>query len=66
MRRVSALASYDVNSRKRGIDITRGNTLQVQGGGGFPVAKVLTMGLAGYALWQVTDDRGTALPQVVR
>ena len=66
LRRISALASYDINSRKRGIDITRGNTLQIQGGAGLPVARVVTIGAAGYALWQVTDDRGTALPQVLR
>src|SRR5690606_6363451 len=27
----SALASYDLNHRKRGIDITRGDTIQIQG-----------------------------------
>ena len=65
-RRVSALASYDVNSRKRGIDIRRGNTLQVQGGAGLPIARVVTVGAAGYALWQVTADRGTAIPPALR
>lgn len=65
-RRFSALASYDINSRKRGIDFRRGNTIQVQGGAGLPAAKVVTVGLAGYALWQVTADRGTALPPVLR
>lgn len=65
-RRVSALVSYDVNSRKHGIDITRGNTIQVQGGVGAPVARGVTLGLAGYALWQVSADRGTALPGILR
>ena len=65
-RRMSALASYDINSRKRGIDITRGNTLQIQGGAGLPIAKVVTLGASGFALWQTTPDRGTALPPVLR
>ncbi len=65
-RRVSALASYDGNFRKRGIDITRGNTVQVQGGAGVGVAKVGVVGIAGYALWQVTDDKGSDLPPVLR
>lgn len=61
-RRISALLSFDRNSRKRGIDITRGNTLQIQGGGGLGVAKVATVGVAGYALWQVSRDRGADIP----
>ena len=65
-RRISLLASYDVNSRKQGIDITRGSTLQVQGGAGGPIAKIVTVGAAWYGLWQVTDDRGTALPAILR
>src|SRR6476620_2790686 len=32
---LTALASYDLNLRKRNIDITRGDTFQVQGGAGF-------------------------------
>ena len=31
---LTALTSYDLNLRKRGVDITRGDTLQVQGGAG--------------------------------
>lgn len=65
-RRLSALASYDINSRKQGIDITRGNTLQVQGGAGLSITNATTLGAAGYALWQMTADRGTALPAVLR
>src|SRR5262249_31805369 len=30
--RISALASYEINSRKRGIDIRRGDIIQIQGG----------------------------------
>lgn len=61
---VSALASYNLNGRKRGIDITRGDTIQVQGGAGKTLSRIIDAGLAGYALWQARDDRGADLPQV--
>lgn len=65
-RRASLLASYDVNRRKRDIDITRGNSVQVQGGAATRVAGPVDAGLAGFALWQVTDNRGADLPDLVR
>ena len=65
-RRLSALASYDQNTRKRGIDIRRGNMFQIQGGAGANVTKVVTIGLAAYALWQVTPDRGADIPPSLR
>jgi hypothetical protein len=65
-RLVSALASYEINTRKRGIDIRRGNMFQVQGGAGFGVAKLLTVGVAGYALWQVSADQGADIPPTLR
>ena len=64
--RASALMSLEVNSRKRGIDIRRGDMLQVQGGAGATVMKVVTLGVAGFALWQVTPDRGTEIPPRLR
>jgi hypothetical protein len=64
--RASALASYEVNTRMRGIDIRRGDILQLQGGAGAAVRKIFTIGLAGYALWQVTPDRGTEIPPALR
>jgi hypothetical protein len=63
---LSALASYDLNQRKQGIDITRGDTLQIQGGVGKTLRKLVDVGLAGYGLWQVRDDRGADLPQALR
>ena len=65
-RRFSALASYDQNTRKRGIDIRRGNMFQIQGGAGASVTRVLTIGIAGYALWQVTPDHGADIPPSLR
>ena len=64
--RASAMASYDINTRKRGIDIRRGNVIQIQGGAGVGVAKVLTIGVASFALWQVTADHGADIPQSLR
>ena len=65
-RRVSALVSYDLNLRKRGVDLRRGNTLQIQGGAGTRVLRTARVGVAGYALWQVTNDTGTDLPPRLR
>lgn len=64
--RLSALGSYDWNQKKRNIDITRGDTVQIQGGLGGGVHRLVAVGLAGYALWQVEDDRGSDLPLVLR
>jgi hypothetical protein len=63
--RASALASYETNTRMRGIDIRRGDNFQLQGGAGAGVRN-FTIGLAGYALWQVTPDRGTDIPPALR
>ena len=60
--RLSALASYEQNTRKRGIDVRRGNMFQIQGGAGVNVRPILMVGIAAYALWQVTPDRGTDIP----
>jgi hypothetical protein len=63
---VTALASYDLNLRKRGIDITRGDTLQVQGGAGVRrFNRSLEAGVAAYKLWQVRPDRGADVPPVL-
>ncbi len=64
--RLSALASLDVNERKLQVDVTRGATLQIQGGLGYTLARVVSVGVAGYALWQVTDDNGSDLPAILR
>lgn len=64
--RLSALASYNLYHRKLGIDITRGDSVQLQGGLGGSLFQVLDFGIVGYALWQVADDRGTDLPLALR
>jgi hypothetical protein len=63
---LTALASYQLNARQRGIDITRGDLVQVQGGIGTKLFREMAeAGIAGYGLWQVRDDRGTELPPVL-
>jgi hypothetical protein len=62
---LSALTSFDIYGTKLGIDVRRGDTLQVQGGLG-AVVGVFNLGVAGYALWQVTDYSGSALAAPLR
>jgi hypothetical protein len=64
--RISALASYERNTRKRGIDIRRGDMFQIQGGAGASVKRLAMIGLAGFALWQVTPDEGADIPVKLR
>jgi hypothetical protein len=59
---LTALWSYEVSSRKLGIDVRRGDVVQVQGGAGKRMFRALEIGLVGYGLWQVTDHGGSALP----
>lgn len=64
--RLSALTSYNIYGEKLNIDLKRGDAVQIQGGLGGRFFKVLDVGLAGYALWQVAADTGTALPVSAR
>src|SRR5690606_667793 len=43
-------------------DITRGNSVQIQGGAGGTYRRFLHLGAAAFALWQVTDNSGSDLP----
>lgn len=63
--RFSVVASYDLNETKQGVDITRGDAVHVQGGVGGTFLGVVDLGIVGYALWQVRDDRGSELPPVL-
>ena len=62
---LSELVSYARNGRSHDIDLIRGSTVQFQGGAGKNLGAV-TMGMAGYGLWQVQDDRGSAVPMSLR
>jgi hypothetical protein len=57
----SALASYELNGRNAQIDLTRGDTVNLQGGLGKRFW-IVNAGIAAYALWQVRDDRGSGVP----
>jgi hypothetical protein len=59
---LSALTSFDIYGTKLGIELRRGDTLQIQGGLGATVFRLVDIGIAGYGLWQVTDYGGSALP----
>jgi hypothetical protein len=63
---LSALTSFDIYGTKLGIDIRRGDTVQVQGGLGAMAFGFVNLGVAGYALWQVTDYGGNALAAQLR
>jgi len=63
--RLSALASYNRNEPKLDRDLRRGDTVQLQGGAGARLAKLVDVGVVGYALWQVMDDQGSALPPLL-
>jgi hypothetical protein len=62
--RISAVGSYRWNGRDADLDITRGSVLQVQGGVGATVRRFMDVGLASYAVWQVSDDTGADLSQM--
>ena len=62
----SALASLSLNQKKLGIDITRGDTVQIQGGVGKVCFRIVDVGLVGAAYWQVRDNRGLQLPPVLQ
>ena len=64
---LTALASYELNTRQRGIDVTRGDAIEIQGGMGTKFfGQLAEAGVAGFAFWQVRDDRGADLPPVLR
>lgn len=64
--RVTALGTYSLNQRRMDIDVTRGDTIQIQGGAGKTLFDLLDVGVVGYAIWQVRDDRGADVPRVLR
>jgi hypothetical protein len=64
---LTALASYQLYTRQRGIDIKRGDTVQIEGGAGVKfLGQTAETGIASYAFWQVRDHSGTELPAVLR
>ena len=64
--RLSALSSYNLYGKKFDIDVTRGDSFQIQGGLGGRFFKIVDFGLAGYAMWQVGADTGRDIPPLAR
>lgn len=62
----TAMASYHLYEQKLGIDITRGDSVQIQGGAGASLFGLVEIGAVGAALWQVRDDRGSELPPALQ
>jgi hypothetical protein len=60
--KLSFLASYNIPSQKLDVQVTRGQTLQIQGGVGFRPLQLLQVGAVGYALVQTNNDHGADLP----
>jgi hypothetical protein len=63
---LSTLASLELPQRKLDVDVKRGSYIQIQGGFGKTLRKFFDVGLAGYALWQLTEDEGGQLPVRLR
>ncbi|MGH7889942.1 MAG: SphA family protein [Thermodesulfobacteriota bacterium] len=63
---VSAYATYEIHSKKRGIDFTAGDNFCLEWGIGKTFDKVLTIGAVGYYERQPNRDRGRDVPQVAR
>lgn len=56
----SLLSRYEIHSKKKDYDITAGNDFTFEWGIGKTIPKKLvwTLGVSGYAHWQVTEDKG--------
>lgn len=57
---------YEMHTTKKDVDIRAGDWLVFKGGVGKAVSEVVTLGVAGYALWQTTDATGADVPDELR
>lgn len=55
----SALSRYEIHSEKDHTDVRPGQNLVLEWGVGQTFDKVLDLGVAGYAQWQMSDDSGS-------
>lgn len=60
--RLSALTSYNLYHKKTGVDATRGDSVQIQGGLGGKISKFIDFGLVGYGLLQIANNEGSDVP----
>lgn len=54
---LSVLGRYELHSKRKGMDLTAGDTMSFEWGLGKQMG-FLDLGVSGYADWQVTDDKG--------
>ncbi len=66
MRTLTLVTSYDIKSKKKGLDLRPGAHFNLEAGYNHIVSATLQMGFFGWGTWQVTDDSGEAasLPAV--
>ncbi|NGZ07721.1 MAG: transporter [Magnetococcales bacterium] len=56
---LSLLSRYETHSERDGTDVRLGDDFHFEWGVGRKVTDLMEVGMAGYAQWQITDDRGT-------
>lgn len=61
--RLSGLGTYEVNGRKSDIDITPGNSFNLEYGLSKKITPTFEMGLTGFSHWQTSADSGSAIPR---
>lgn len=59
----SILSRYEIHSKKKDFDITAGNDFTFEWGVGktIPKKQIWSLGVSGYAHWQLTEDKGAAV-----
>jgi hypothetical protein len=63
---ISYLATYALNQRDRGVDVTAGDVVNVEGGIGKRFFDALDVGVTTFAHWQVRADQGADVPARLR
>jgi hypothetical protein len=57
----SVLSRYEINSKKEHVDVRPGDSFHFEWGLSKNIGKTLDLGVAGYCLWQITNDEGSDL-----
>jgi len=61
----SALSRYEIHSRKDHTDVKPGQNIVLEWGVGKTLGKIWDVGIIGYANWQLSDDTGSDVPDVI-
>jgi hypothetical protein len=62
----SALSRYEIHSRKDHTDVKPGQNIVLEWGVGKTLGKIWDVGITGYAQWQLTDDKGSDVPDSIQ